>query len=94
MAEHVKLEVQRTMSQLASRTDNTRLHTNSQIQTILKPLDLTQRQNVTQKVKDLMEDVTSGDYVAIIKASVKAVLIEEYKEGTTAELSRVLDTIK
>jgi hypothetical protein len=57
-------------------------------------VDLTQRQNFTQKVKDLMEGVTSEDYIAIIKATVKVILIEEYKEGTAAELSRVLDTIK
>jgi hypothetical protein len=93
MADYVKLEVQRTMMLLASRTENKHYPKNSQIQTILKPLDVAHRQEVTQKVKDLMEDVTSGDYVAIIKAHVKAVLVEEYKEGTAAELSSVLDTI-
>jgi hypothetical protein len=41
-----------------------------------------------------MEDANSGDYVARIKATVKAVLVEEYKAGTAAELAAVLNKIQ
>ena len=81
------------MDLFASRTVRLATYQSDQINNILKPSNVFYREHIIQRVQELMEDVTSGDYVAIIKANVRAVLIEEYKKGTGAELSSVLDTI-
>jgi hypothetical protein len=81
------------MDLLVSRIDGLVAYQCNHINNILKPSNVFYREHIIQKVQELMEGVTSGDYVAIIKANVKAVLVEEYKKGTGAELSSVLDTI-
>ena len=65
-----------------------------QINLILKPYDLASKERIVQKVQKKMEDVTTGDYVAMIKTAVKDVLVEEYKEGSGAELTSVLNELK
>jgi len=64
-----------------------------QINNVLKPTNLFSRGDIIQKVQESMEGFTSGDYVAIIKDTVKAVLMEEYKIGTGAELSTVMNRL-
>jgi hypothetical protein len=81
------------MDLLASRTVRLAAYQSDQISNILKPSNVFYREYIIQRVQELMEDVTSGNYVAIIKATVREVLVEEYKKGTGAELSSVLDTI-
>ena len=64
-----------------------------QINNILKPTNLFYREYIIQKVQELVETFTDEDYVTIIKRSVKTVLIMEYREGTGAELTSVLNSI-
>lgn len=81
------------MSLLSSRIDKLAAHQGAQINNILKPSNIFYTEYIIQRVQELMESIAPEDYVAIIKANVKAALIEEYKKGAGAELSSVLDTI-
>lgn len=87
----IRLEVYRMLDFLASPATRLPSYLSIQINNALKPTNLFYRENIIQKVQELMEGFTSGDYVSIIKETVKAVLMEEYKMGTGAELAAVLD---
>lgn len=89
----IKLEVHKMMDFLASPAARLPSYLSIQINNALKPTNLFYRADVIQKVQQSMESFTSGDYVATIKEIVKAVLMEEYKTGTGAELSTVMNRL-
>jgi len=89
----IKLEVHRMMDFLASPAARLPSYLSIQINNVLKPTNLFFRGDIIQKVQELVETFTDEDYVTIIKRSVKTVLIREYRKGTGAELTSVLDSI-
>jgi hypothetical protein len=91
---HIKFEVDKTMGRLCCRITQQTASDVVQINKILKPDDTTYRKHIAQRVQEKMENVTSGDYVAMIKTILKSVLVEEYKEGSGAELASKLDGMR
>lgn len=81
------------MDTLASPGNRFTVHQNNQISNILKPSNIFQKEMIAQKVQEKMGDVTPGDWVAIIKETIKEVLIEEYKIGAGAEFSSMLNKV-
>ncbi|KEQ72835.1 hypothetical protein M436DRAFT_82114 [Aureobasidium namibiae CBS 147.97] len=90
----IKHEVKHIMGQLWCSVSKHTPSIDAQINKILKPADQSYKEHIAQKVQEKTEGVTSGDYVAMIKAAVKAVLVEEYKESSGAELSAKLDQLQ
>lgn len=89
----IRLEVHRVMNLLASPTTLLATHQRVQINNTLKPINLFARECLIQRVQQLMESFTDGNYVANIKQCVKAALVTEYQNGAGAELSSILNTI-
>lgn len=81
------------MDLLASPGGRFTAQQNNQINNILKSSNVFQKELIAQKVQGKMRDVTPGDWVDIIKETIKAVLIDEYKIGAGAEFSSMLNKV-
>jgi hypothetical protein len=92
---HVRSEVNRIMDILLSgRAQVLNPHQRAQFHGNLLLSNMLTREGIIRRVQELMGNVTSGDYVAITKATAKAVLVEVYSRSTGAELSAALDKIQ